>query len=408
MSKKKAIILTALITFAATAIVMLGGTYLYLSDLPALLGIPVKGSYSSAALQRAAKMIENTYYEDVDQETLYEGAIEGMVNALGDEYSWFVNEESYQQLLSNTEGEYDGIGVTVSIDPADQLITVIAPIEDSPAYKAGLKPGDKIIAVDGKSVGYDNYREAINMMRGAAEGSGSELRLTLKRANEGDPAELTLQREKIVMKTVKSRMLPNDVGYVRITSFDDKTAEQFEQHLKSLGESSLKGLVIDLRNNGGGTLSSTEKIADRLLPEGLITYFEYKDGSKREFKSGPEFLDIPLAVIINGASASASEVLSGALRDHQRATLVGEKSFGKGIVQTIYPFMTTQKGETAMYLTTARYFTPNGECIHGKGIQPDIQVSLPEELRGMNFDDMTLEQDVQLKTAWQEVLKKIS
>ena len=210
------------------------------------------------------------------------------------------------------------------------------------------------------------------------------------------------------MKTVKSRMLPNDVGYVRITSFDDKTAEQFEQHLKSLGESSLKGLVIDLRNNGGGTLSSTEKIADRLLPEGLITYFEYKDGSKREFKSGPEFLDIPLAVIINGSSASASEVLSGALRDHQRATLVGEKSFGKGIVQTIYPFMTTQKGETAMYLTTARYFTPNGECIHGKGIQPDIQVSLPEELRGMNFDDMTLEQDVQLKTAWQEVLKKIS
>ncbi|MBR2471122.1 MAG: S41 family peptidase [Clostridia bacterium] len=404
MSKKRAVIITAIITFVCTTVLTTAVRFFNDSGLLDIIGLTGKTEYSVSSVEKAANIVSQFYYEDVDESVLYKGALEGMISALDDEYSWFVDEESFKELKEETQGEYTGIGVTVSIDDTDETITVISPIEDTPAFKAGIKPGDKIIAIDGTRVGLSNYRDAVNMLKGDSSMVGKNVVLTLKRAGTGSLEEVTLIREKIHLITVKSKMLPENVGYIRITSFGENTYNEFETNFTSLGAESLKGLVIDLRNNGGGILTSTLGVADTFLDEGLITYFQYKNGSKTEYKSDADIIDIPVVVLVNGQSASASEVLAAALHDRGRATLVGEKTYGKGVVQTVLPFIKTDKGETAIYITTSRYFTPAGVCIHGTGITPDVSVSLPEEYAKLGFDNLTLEQDNQLKIAW-EMLK---
>ncbi|MBR2878521.1 MAG: S41 family peptidase [Clostridia bacterium] len=404
MSKKRAVIITVIITFVCTTVLTTAVRFFNDSGLLDIIGLTGKTEYSASSVEKAANIVSQFYYEDVDESVLYKGALEGMISALDDEYSWFVDEESFKELKEETQGEYTGIGVTVSIDDADETITVISPIEDTPAFKAGIKPGDKIIAIDGTRVGLSNYRDAVNMLKGDSSMVGKNVVLTLKRAGTGSLEEVTLIREKIHLITVKSKMLPENVGYIRITSFGENTYNEFETNFTSLGSESLKGLVIDLRNNGGGILTSTLGVADTFLDEGLITYFQYKNGSKTEYKSDADIIDIPVVVLVNGQSASASEVLAAALHDRGRATLVGEKTYGKGVVQTVLPFIKTDKGETAIYITTSRYFTPAGVCIHGTGITPDVSVSLPEEYAKLGFDNLTLEQDNQLKIAW-EMLK---
>lgn len=404
MSKKRAVIITAIITFVCTTVLTTAVRFFNDSGLLDIIGLTGKTEYSVSSVEKAANIVSQFYYEDVDESVLYKGALEGMISALDDEYSWFVDEESFKELKEETQGEYTGIGVTVSIDDTDETITVISPIEDTPAFKAGIKPGDKIIAIDGTRVGLSNYRDAVNMLKGDSSMVGKNVVLTLKRAGTGNLEEVTLVREKIHLITVKSKMLPENVGYIRITSFGENTYNEFETNFTSLGAESLKGLVIDLRNNGGGILTSTLGVADTFLDEGLITYFQYKNGSKTEYKSDADIIDIPVVVLVNGQSASASEVLAAALHDRGRATLVGEKTYGKGVVQTVLPFIKTDKGETAIYITTSRYFTPAGVCIHGTGITPDVSVSLPEEYAKLGFDNLTLEQDNQLKIAW-EMLK---
>jgi len=404
MSKKRAVIITVIITFVCTTILTTAVRFLNDSGLLDIIGLTGKSEYSASSVEKAANIVEQFYYKDIDGDVLYKGALEGMISALNDEYSWFVDEESFKELQEETQGEYTGIGVTVSIDDADETITVISPIEDTPAFKAGIKPGDKIIAIDGTRVGLSNYREAVNMMKGDNTVVGKNVVLTLKRAETGILEEVTLVREKIHLITVKSKMLPDNVGYIRITSFGENTYNEFETNFESLGADSLKGLVIDLRNNGGGTLNSTLGVADTFLDEGLITYFQYKNGSKTEYKADADIVNIPIAILVNGQSASASEVLAAALHDRGRATLIGEKTYGKGIVQTVLPFIETDKGQTAIYITTSRYFTPAGVCIHGTGITPDVNVVLPEEYAKLGFDNLTLDQDIQLKTAW-EMLK---
>lgn len=405
MNTKKAVIITAIVTFFATSALAVGAWSVYNSGALSMLGIGINGSYSASSVLRAEKIIKSSYYKDVDDATLYKGALQGMMASLNDQYSWFVDEGSYKELTQDLGGKYTGIGVNVTLDTEDDLITVVSPIEDTPAFKAGIAAGDKIISVNGTPVSKSNYQEAISMMRGSGNDVGDEIKLTIRRAATGADEEMTLKREEITLKTVKYKMLDDKVGYIRITSFDENTGEEFTSALTEL--SGMKGLVIDLRNNGGGMLEPTLKIADSLLPEGLITYFEYRNGEKTEYKSDADYLDIPLAVLINGSSASASEVLSGAIRDHSRGTLIGEKSFGKGIVQSILPFMKTKNGETAIYITTSRYFTPSGECIHGQGISPDIQVPMPEEYANMSFDELTLDQDAQLEAAYTDILSKI-
>ncbi len=405
MNTKKAVIITAIVTFFATSALAVGAWSVYNSGALSMLGIGINGSYSASSVLRAEKIIKSSYYKDVDDATLYKGALQGMMASLNDQYSWFVDEGSYKELTQDLGGKYTGIGVNVTLDTEDDLITVVSPIEDTPAFKAGIAAGDKIISVNGTPVSKSNYQDAISMMRGSGNDVGDEIKLTIRRAATGADEEMTLKREEITLKTVKYKMLDDKVGYIRITSFDENTGEEFTSALTEL--SGMKGLVIDLRNNGGGMLEPTLKIADSLLPEGLITYFEYRNGEKTEYKSDADYLDIPLAVLINGSSASASEVLSGAIRDHSRGTLIGEKSFGKGIVQSILPFMKTKNGETAIYITTSRYFTPSGECIHGQGISPDIQVPMPEEYANMSFDELTLDQDAQLEAAYTDILSKI-
>ncbi len=405
MNRKRSIVCAVLITFVITVLITFGVVRLYDSGILSYIGIPAPDN-SLSTLKRAEMLIESKFYGKVDKDALYEGALKGMLESLGDEYTWFVDEESYKDLSLNLSGEYTGIGVNVSIDSKDNLITIISPIEDTPAYKAGLKAGDKIIAIDSVTVSLDNYQEAINMMRGGDKQAGEKVVLSVKRAETGNVEEITLVREHIVLKTVKSKLLPQNIGYVRITSFDERTDNEFARALIDMKVETLDGLVIDVRNNGGGTLTSMQNISDMILPEGVITYFEYKDGNKQYFRSSKDYIKLPVSVIINGASASASEAFAGAVRDHNRGTLVGEKSFGKGIVQTVYPFSKSEKGTTAIYITTARYFTPNGECIHKKGISPDISVALPEEHKYANLDDLSIEQDTQLKTAWENVLNK--
>ena len=404
MSKKRSIAIAVLITFVFTSLLTYGVVRLFYAGKLSFLGIPAQ-SDGMTEIKRAESIIKEMYYENVDEDVLYEGALKGMLDALGDEYSWFVDEESYESLSLSLSGEYTGIGVNVTIDEKDNLITIISPIEDTPAFKAGLKAGDKIISINSVTVSFENYQEAVNMMRGNGDDAGKEVILSIKRADTGEIEELTLVREHIILKTVKSKMLPQNIGYVRITSFDERTDKEFSEALNNLNVKNLDGLVVDLRNNGGGTLTSMQNISDMLLSEGVITYFEYKDGRKKYFRSSKDYLDVPVSVIINGSSASASEAFAGAIRDHNRGILVGEKSFGKGIVQSVIPFSETDKGTTAIYITTARYFTPKGECIHKKGISPDITVSMPEEYKNINLDELTIEQDLQLKTAWENLLK---
>ena len=403
MNKKRSVVFAVLITFVLTSLLTFGVVRFYDAGILSQLGIPAPDK-GLETLKRAEQIIDSKFYGEVDKDKLYEGALKGMLESLGDEYTWFVDEEAYKNLSLNLTGEYTGIGVNVSIDSADNLITIISPIEDTPAFKAGIKAGDKIIAIDGIAVSISNYQEAINMMRGNDKKAGDKVVLSVKRATTGNVEEITLVREHIILKTVKSKLLPQNIGYIRITSFDDRTDKEFAQALLDIKIKELDGLVIDLRNNGGGTLTSMQNISDLVLPEGVITYFEYKDGNKQYFRSSGDYIDTPVAVLINGSSASASEAFAGAIRDHERGILVGEKSFGKGIVQTVYPFTKSEKGTTAIYITTARYFTPNGECIHEKGISPDIEVSLPEEYKHLSFDELSMEQDTQLKTAWENVL----
>lgn len=404
MSKKRAVIIAVIITFVCTTVLTTAVRFLNNSGLLEIIGINGESGYTISGIEKAANIVEQFYYKDVDDDVLYKGALEGMLSALDDEYSWFVDEESLKELQEETSGEYTGIGVTVSIDNTDDTIIVIAPIEDTPAFKAGIKPGDKIIAIDGTKVGLSNYREAVNLLKGDTSDVGKNVVLTINRAETNTLEEVTLVRERIHLITVKSKMLPDNIGYIRITNFGGNTYDEFMTKFDALGANSLNGLVIDLRNNGGGLLTSTLDIADELLDEGLITYFQYKNGSKTEYKSDADAIDIPVSVLVNGQSASASEVLAAALRDRGRAKLVGEKTYGKGVVQTVVPFIKTDKGQTAIYITTSRYFTPAGVCIHGTGITPDVNVELSEEYTKLGFDNLTIEQDAQLKTAW-EMLK---
>lgn len=405
MNTKKAVTITAIVTFIATAALFFGAGKIYNSGALSMLGIGMNGSYSASSVLRAEKIIKSSYYEDVDDETLYKGALQGMMASLNDQYSWFVDESSYKELTQDMGGKYTGIGVNVTLDTEDGLITIVSPIEDTPAFKAGITAGDKIVSINGTPVSQSNYQNAISMMRGSGDDIGEEIKLVIRRASSGADEEITLKREEITLKTVKYKMLDDRVGYIRITSFDENTGDEFISALTELD--GLKGLVIDLRNNGGGMLEPTLKIADTLLPEGLITYFEYRNGEKTEYKSDADFVDIPLAVLINGSSASASEVLAGAIRDHSRGTLIGEKSFGKGIVQSVLPFMKTKDGETAIYITTSRYFTPSGECIHGQGISPDIQVPISEQYANSSFDELSMDQDAQLEAAYTDILSNL-
>lgn len=313
--------------------------------------------------------IRQDYVEPVTDDKLLEDAIRGMLTGL-DPHSAYLDQEQYNELKVGTTGQFGGLGIEVGME--NGFVKVISPIDDTPAQKAGVKAGDLIIRLDDKPVKGMSLNDAVKLMRGEP---GSDITLTIVREGVEQPIKIKLVRDIIKVKSVKSRILEDGYGYVRITSFQSKTGDNVSEaisELKQKGE--LKGLVLDLRNNPGGVLNAAVSVSDAFLDDGLIVYTDGRvEDAKMKFSATPNDLlnGAPIVVLINAGSASASEIVAGALQDHKRAIIMGEKTFGKGSVQTILP---TSNGG-AVKLTTARYYTPSGRSIQAEGISPDVPIS---------------------------------
>ncbi|MBA1148949.1 S41 family peptidase [Ectothiorhodospiraceae bacterium WFHF3C12] len=314
--------------------------------------------------------IKRDYVEDVDDQTLLRSAIRGMLSGL-DPHSAYLDPKEYKDLQAGTSGEFGGLGIEVGME--NGFVKVIAPIDDTPASRAGIQAGDLIVRIDGKPVKGMSLSEAVSLMRGKP---GTDIDLTLVRDGADQPIEVTITRAVIEVKSVKSRMLEPGFGYVRITNFQSNTgpaARQAIDALKAQSGGDLKGLVLDLRNNPGGVLNAAVEVSDAFLADGRIVYTEGRiDRAEMSFSATPDDVisDAPLVVLVNGGSASASEIVAGALQDHKRAVIMGSQTFGKGSVQTILPL----QGGAAVKLTTARYFTPDGRSIQAEGIAPDVEL----------------------------------
>lgn len=314
--------------------------------------------------------IKNDYVVDVDDKELIENAIRGMLSGL-DPHSSYLDAEQFTELQVGTTGQFGGLGIEVGME--NGFVKVIAPIDDTPAQRAGVQAGDLIIRLDDTPVKGMTLSEAVKVMRGKP---GSDIELTIVRDGLDQPLNLTITRDIIKVKSVKARMLEPGYGYLRISQFQSKTAENLVdaiEDLKKENGGSLKGTVLDLRNNPGGVLNGAVAVSDAFLDKGMIVYTEGRIAdSKLRFNATPDDVidGAPLVVLVNQGSASASEIVAGALQDHKRAIIVGSKTFGKGSVQTILPL----SSESALKLTTARYYTPSGRSIQAEGITPDIEL----------------------------------
>ncbi|GAB3368965.1 proteolytic complex protein CptA [Spongiibacter taiwanensis] len=313
--------------------------------------------------------IRQSYVEEVDDETLLENAIRGMLSGL-DPHSDYLDEESFADLQSHTTGEFGGLGIEVGQE--NGFVKVVAPIDDTPAQKAGIQPGDLIIQIDNKPVKGLSLQEAVTLMRGP---KGSKVTLTILRSGTNAPFEVELKRDIITVASVRSELLEPGYGYIRISQFQNRTGTDLRKELAKLKARAepLEGLVLDLRNNPGGLLQASVQVVDLFMDEGLIVYTEGRlPNAYSRFMAGQrEPADTtPMVVLINGGSASASEIVAGALQDHRRAVIMGTQSFGKGSVQTVLPL----SENSAIKLTTARYYTPSGRSIQAQGIVPDIYV----------------------------------
>lgn len=321
---------------------------------------------SMAKLRAIEETIETYYYkDDIEVQDMIDGMYEGVIASLGDRYSTYYTEEDVKQLMEETEGIYFGIGAYVGIDAATGLARISGVIEDTPAEAAGLRDGDIIYKVDDEDVQGLELTEVVSKIKGL---EGTSVHLTMYREGESDYLEFDIERKKIESPTVQFEMYDGGVGYIQIVEFDDVTLDQFKDALAALREQGMKGLILDLRANPGGNLSTVTEIARQLLPEGLIVYTEDREGNRTEYScDGAREFKQPLVVLINGYSASASEILAGAIKDYGTGTLLGTTTYGKGIVQRVL----SMSDGTALKLTVSTYFTPKGNNIHGIGIEPD-------------------------------------
>jgi carboxyl-terminal processing protease len=342
-------------------------------------------------------LVDNYYLESVDPNAYADGIYKGFVSSLEDPYSTYYTEEEYNALMESSSGVYCGIGATVSQDVKTGIITIVKPFKNGPAYGAGVLPGDVIYKVETEEVTGEDLSEVVSKMKGV---EGTKVQITIVREGETDPLEFTITRQEIEVPTIEYQMLKDKIGYILISEFDEITVTQFINAVDELEKSGMKALVVDVRNNPGGLLDSVVKMLDRLLPKGLIVYTEDKYGTREEENAvDSKKLKVPMAVLINGNSASASEIFAGAVQDYDIGTLVGTTSFGKGIVQKVIPL----SDGTAVKLTISKYFTPKGRNIHGTGIVPDVEVDLAEELK--KEISIPLDKDNQLQEAI-KILKK--
>lgn len=340
--------------------------------------------------------IKGYYVEGAEDNKLLEGAIKGMFESLGDPYSVYMTKDEFKNFNESTKGSYGGIGVIVTRSE-DGYVTVVAPIEDTPGERAGLKTNDKIIKVDDKDIIGTELEAAVNLMKGKKD---TQVTLTVMRDAVKEPQVFKITREEIILKTVKNNMMENNIGYIRITMFDEDTGSEFKKALTALEAKDMKGLVIDLRQNPGGFINQSVEVADELLDEGLIVYTEDKAKKREDYKSKNGKLNVPFVVLIDEGSASASEIVSGAVKDRKAGLLIGTKSFGKGLVQSIEQL----NDGSGMKLTTQKYYTPNGISINKIGIQPDIEVKALETRANEKPEDV---KDVQLDRAVEELKKQI-
>ena len=339
--------------------------------------------------------------KDVDRKSLMQGALKGMIDSLGDPHSNYFTKEQLETFQEDIKGKYVGVGMVVQKRVNEPLV-VVSPIEDGPGYKAGMKPKDKIIAIDGESTYTLTSEEAVNKLKGK---ENTKVKVTVVREGVKEPKEVEITRAVVELKYVKSKMVDEKekIGYLRLTQFGDNVYPDMKKALEDLQAKGMKGLIFDLRSNPGGELGQSIKIASMFIEKGKIVSTRQKKGEESIYtREGKYFGDFPMVVLINGGSASASEIVSGALKDHKRATLIGEKSFGKGSVQTL---VTLPDGD-GIKLTIAKYYTPSGVCIHGVGIEPDVKV---EEKNGyMLFDSVVTNIDEEgTKENKKELIKEV-
>ena len=366
----------------------------------------------SQKLMLLKQKVDQDFYFEEDTDSMEEGIYAGMMAGLGDPYSCYYTAEQYEELMVDTQGVYCGIGAMISQNLETNVMTIIRVFEGSPAAEGGLLAGDMISKVDGRDVTQEELDIVVNNYVKGEE--NTEVTLTVFRPSVNDYLDITMTRKNVEVPTVEHQMLTGDIGYVLITQFEMVTAQQFKDAVKDLESQGMKKLMIDLRSNPGGVVDSAVSIAAYMLPEGDILTTRYKNGQEDVYRTKdkklrvdssqeggfPQYpvldedeLDIPIAILVNENSASASEILAGAMKDYGRATLVGTTTFGKGIVQNLYPL----KDGSAIKMTVAKYFTPSGYDLHEKGIEPDVEVELDAELAAKGY--YTLEEDNQVQKA---------
>lgn len=346
------------------------------------------------------EMLYRWYDGEIDDSKLAEGAIKGMVSSLGDQYTYYMNGKEFSDFKEKSQGNYMGIGIQVAAK--DGKIVVIAPIQGGPAEKAGIKTGDVILKVNGKPVSGNELDKAVSMMKGTTK---ENIRLTLYREGKGE-FDVDVMRDVIKTVNVKSEMIDGDIGYIEVLAFDEGTAKDFETQLKTLEDKGMKGLILDLRGNPGGFMKECVDLVSNFVPKDKVIVSTIdKYGNKEESVSkGGIAQGMPLVVLIDGGTASASEIVAGAIRDYDLGTLVGTTSFGKGIVQVVLDKIGQEKDGTALKVTISKYYTPNGENIHKKGIGPDVTVEYPKELKEKTYSRST---DPQFEKALEIIQEKI-
>lgn len=350
-------------------------------------------SEESQKMELLNSLIDRYYIGDVDEADLSEGVYKGYIEGLGDPYSVYYDEEETKQMSESLSGEFGGVGALMSQDRETGVITVLQVYDGSPAQEAGMRDGDTLYKVEGEEVTGEDLSDVVSKVKGE---KGTQVTLTVLRADTGDEEELTITRDTIEAQTVSHEMKENNVGYIRITEFDTVTYEQYKEALEDLGDQGMERLIVDLRSNPGGNLDTVCDILDLMLPEGLIVYTEDKNGEREEYTSDEENqFDKPLVVMMNGYSASASEIFAGAIQDYGLGQIVGTQSYGKGVVQSVFDL---QDG-TSVKLTIAEYFTPNGRSIDGEGITPDVEVEY-------QYDENNPDADNQLEKAMEVVAQQ--
>ena len=335
------------------------------------------------------QVVDYYYLYDYDEDAMIDAIYKAVMDSLDDPYSVYYTEEEYKAFLESSSGSYCGIGVVVQQNIETGIITAVRPYENCPGYEAGIRPGDIILAVNGTEVTGMDLNAAVSMIRGE---EGTKVTLTIGREDEEFDVEVT--RRQIDVETVTYRMLEDNIGYILVEEFDEVTARQFIQAMDALDAQGMKALVVDIRNNPGGLLNIVIDMLDEILPEGVIVSVKDRNGATEEYTSDAATrLNVPLAVLINGNSASASEIFAGAVQDYGVGTLVGTTTFGKGIVQTIF----SMKDGTGLKLTIEDYYTPSGRSIHKIGVDPDVEIDLPDELK--KLVTIPEDEDVQLQKA---------